>query len=216
MMSLGAQAPSIPRALGHLAPCRDAFPRVASRIARVVAVGGTTAPAASLRKVTDLPGSTHLQSAWISASGAAFDGIFGDILSRNIERGPAHIRATARGGLAVSGDHHAQRLESEARTRHGGRDVKQFLIMGDESSERSGSGARLQGFWGHIGRRPPLSDLQKRRIFRLRNLFYTPSLSSAAAPSLMPISMLPVGVAGEGGRRPMCKCVRDSERCEFF
>ena len=148
MMSLGAQAPSIPRALGHLAPCRDAFPRIASRIARVVAVGGTTAPAASLRKVTDLPGSTHLQSAWISASGAAFDGIFGDILSRNIERGPAHIRATARGGLAVSGDHHAQRLESEARTRHGVRDVKQFLIMGDESSERRGSGARLQGFWG--------------------------------------------------------------------
>jgi len=54
MMSLGAQAPSMPRALGHLAPCRDTFPQVASRIARVVAGGGSTASAASLRKATDL------------------------------------------------------------------------------------------------------------------------------------------------------------------
>ena len=48
--------------------------------------------------------------------------------------------------------HRQQRLESGVKPskRAWGQevvqDVKQFLIMGDESCERSGSGARLQGF----------------------------------------------------------------------
>jgi hypothetical protein len=128
-MSLGAQAPCCPYAHGLLAPRWNAFPRVISCFAMEVAGGGSTAPAASSRKAINQADSTQWQSAWLSAGGAAFNGIFGDILSQKIERGPAHLRATACGGLAASGDHHAQRLESEARARHGVREVKQFLIM---------------------------------------------------------------------------------------